>query len=138
MWSAKDTFIYSSVVSNQFPSYILCMYAWLTNHCLAHLLVLQLQFKKISWSKIMTTHLLQKDCHLNYDKLLRRCYWTEFQHTWLVVIVMPVLVTFIWCCITFLTFRWERPHNSYILPQAFPLSWNFTAISFLKFVVINS
>lgn len=92
---------------------------------------------KKSLVKNHTTHLLQKDCHLNYDKLLR-WYWTEFQHTWLAVIVMPVLVTFIWCCIIFLTFKWERPHNSYILPQAFPLSWNFTAFSFLKFVVINS
>jgi len=48
MWSAKEAFLYSSVVSNQFASYTSCMYAWLSNHCLAHLFVLQLQFKKKS------------------------------------------------------------------------------------------
>ena len=26
---------------------------------------------------------------------------------------MPVLVAFIWSCTTFLTLRWEGPHNSY-------------------------
>ena len=93
---------------------------------------------KIHQSKTITTHLLQKDCHLHYDKLQRRCYWTEFKHTWLVVMACLSWSLLFGPVSHFLLPDGKNRTTAIFLPQAFLLSWNFTAFNFLKFVVINS